>query len=416
MTPALLRLVAPLCLAMLAPPILAQPAIGERSPELGIEELLNAPEGAEATLDALSGKFVVLEFWATWCGPCVAAIPHLNELHETFGDRMAFISVTDEDRATFEAFQEDEPVIANWIGIDADRSLFEAYKVRGIPTTIILNDEGIVVARTHPSRLNTERMEAYLAGERDEPSAVPTPPDGADTENLLASLLSRGVRPGVDPYHPSEAPPDTVLIIRDALLTREGTTTTWSGVGGTMLNAGPDAMLRRLYALPEARLDLTALGAAESRHDLVFAGIALDTVRAELLRTLRLEEHRERRTMTAYRLVAGPDGLRATTTGPDLGYSTMFNGRSFRITGSSVEAGTLAGLLENRLGLPVEVGIDAGTRFEIDLELPGSARADDIEPGLSEALGLRLERFESEREVVVIRPADRSPDRAAAPD
>lgn len=394
--------------ALFSAPALAQPAIGERSPELGIEELLNAPEGAEATLDALHGKFVVLEFWATWCGPCVAAIPHLNELHKAFGDRMVFISVTDEDRATVEAFQEDEPVIANWIGIDADRSLFDAYKVRGIPTTIILDDEGVVVARTHPNRLNAERMEAYLAGERDEPSVVPSPPDGADTENLLASLLSRGVRPGVDPYHPSETAPETVLIIRKALLDRDGSTTMWSGDAGTMVNALPAAILRQLYALPSAQLDLTALGENTDKYDLIFAGLDLDLVRAQALRTLGLEEHREQRTMTGYRIIAGPDGLRATTTLPNVGHSSMFSGQSIQITGSSVPVGTLARLIESRLGLPVEVGIDPATRFALNLELPTTPTAEAIEPILTKAHGITLEPFETQLEVVVIRPTGRA--------
>lgn len=56
--------------------------IGQAAPELGIEKFLQAPEG-EKTLSALKGKVIVLEFWATWCGPCVAAIPHLNQLHDS---------------------------------------------------------------------------------------------------------------------------------------------------------------------------------------------------------------------------------------------------------------------------------------------------------------------------------------------
>ncbi|MCC5824104.1 MAG: TlpA family protein disulfide reductase [Phycisphaerales bacterium] len=400
------------CIALLTAPALAQPAIGDRSPELGIEELLNAPPGAEATLEALKGKFVLLEFWATWCGPCVAAIPHLNELYETFGDRMVFISVTNEGRDTVEAFQKNEPVIANWIGIDADRSLFDAYKVRGIPTTIILDAEGRVVARTHPARLTSERMEAYLAGERDEPSVVPSIRTEGETEEQLEALASRGTRPGVDPYHPSETAPETILVIRKALLSGQGATSSRSGDAGTMINASPAVMLRMLYNLPESELDLSAIQETEDKYDLIFAGIDPGIVRAQALQTLGLEEHREQRTMTAYRIIAGPDGLRGTTTLPHSGFNTMGRGQSIQFTSSSVPVSTLAWLIEGRLGLPVEVGIDPDTRFAVNLALPMSSTAEEIEPVLTKAHGITLEPFETEREVVVIRPARR----AAAPE
>ena len=63
------------------------PEPGEAPPAITLEEVLQAPAGARASWEALEGKVVVLEFWATWCGPCVAAIPHLNELSDKYKDK-----------------------------------------------------------------------------------------------------------------------------------------------------------------------------------------------------------------------------------------------------------------------------------------------------------------------------------------
>ncbi len=103
-----------------------EPKVGEKPPPLGLERLLEAPAGAKANWAALKGKVVVLEFWATWCGPCVAAIPHLNELADQFkGKPVQFIAITDEDEKTIGSFLKKKPIRAR-VGLDTDKSMFKA--------------------------------------------------------------------------------------------------------------------------------------------------------------------------------------------------------------------------------------------------------------------------------------------------
>ena len=65
----------------------AKVSVGDRAPEVHLNKLLPEQPVANASLEALAGKAVVLEVWATWCGPCVGAIPQLNELAGKFKDK-----------------------------------------------------------------------------------------------------------------------------------------------------------------------------------------------------------------------------------------------------------------------------------------------------------------------------------------
>src|SRR5947199_6002703 len=123
------------CLAFGCPGAGTVPQVGDIAPELGLEQLLQAPADAAANWEKLKGKVVVLEFWATWCAPCIASIPHLNELAERFrNDDVVFIALTDEPRATVEPFLKRRP-IKGWVALDTDHRTGDAYGVTDIPRT-----------------------------------------------------------------------------------------------------------------------------------------------------------------------------------------------------------------------------------------------------------------------------------------
>jgi thiol-disulfide isomerase/thioredoxin len=116
-----------------------EPKAGDPPPPLKLKTLLQAPEGTKASWGALKGKVVVLEFWAAWCGPCVGAIPHLNELAGQFKDRpVQFIAITDEDEKVIAPFLKKKPIHA-WIGLDTDKSMFKDYGITSIPHTVVVD-------------------------------------------------------------------------------------------------------------------------------------------------------------------------------------------------------------------------------------------------------------------------------------
>ena len=84
------------------------PAIDQPAPTIEVSEWISGTPEKE---NGFSGKNVILEFWSTHCGPCIAAIPHLNELVATYGSKdTLFVSLTREEPHTIERFLEKRPI------------------------------------------------------------------------------------------------------------------------------------------------------------------------------------------------------------------------------------------------------------------------------------------------------------------
>ncbi len=177
------------------------PKVGDPAPEMNIERLLQAPSGQKTDLASLRGNVVVLEFWATWCAPCIAAMPHMNELAKKYeGKPVRFVSVSDESAEKVQGFLK-RGLLKSWVGIDADASLLKAYGVRSIPRTIVIDKQGRIAAMTYPTQVDEKMLDRVLA---DLPAvAAPVaPPDAAPTgpaaPKPAAPLYQMEIRPTTD--------------------------------------------------------------------------------------------------------------------------------------------------------------------------------------------------------------------------
>lgn len=137
---------------------------GEPAPRLALAGLLNAPLTELKNIEELKGKVVILEFWATWCEPCVEALPRLNALAEKYKDKpVVFISVTDEPGDKVARFLKTTPV-KGWVAPEAPAAVFKAYRVFGRPHTVIIGRDSIVAAVTYPDKVTEAALNSLLAG------------------------------------------------------------------------------------------------------------------------------------------------------------------------------------------------------------------------------------------------------------
>ncbi|MDY6914697.1 MAG: redoxin domain-containing protein [Candidatus Cloacimonadota bacterium] len=106
-------------------------------------------EGNLVTLSELD-KFIVLDFWATWCGPCKAEIPILQQIYNKYKkDGLTVVGISTEDVKTqkdfFKELEKNGTNITYIRLVDPDMSVTRKYGIRSIPTTFFINKEGILI-------------------------------------------------------------------------------------------------------------------------------------------------------------------------------------------------------------------------------------------------------------------------------
>ena len=125
--------------------------------------------GGTTSLEDLRGKFVYIDVWATWCGPCIQEIPSLKEVEESFhGKNIAFVSVSIDDLEDEEKWRSfvDKRELGG-IQLMGDKAwstdFVLDYEINGIPRFILLDTEGKIISADAP-RPSEEKLREQLAG------------------------------------------------------------------------------------------------------------------------------------------------------------------------------------------------------------------------------------------------------------
>ena len=122
------------------------------------------------------GKILVLDFWASWCGPCRAEIPHLKEAFEAYNKKgVEFLSVSiDKDGAAWrKAMKEENMPWAQVQAPKAGKDVMKLYQFSGIPYILVLDQEGRIVGKNLRDKALMDKLEEMVSGKKKESVAMP---------------------------------------------------------------------------------------------------------------------------------------------------------------------------------------------------------------------------------------------------
>ncbi|WPR70619.1 TlpA disulfide reductase family protein [Flavobacterium sp. NG2] len=133
----------------------AKSVIDQKAPKLSVEQWLSKKPNTK-------GKFVLIDFWATWCGPCKRAIPELNHFQKEFVNDLVVIGISDEPKELVEKMT--VPKMEYYSAIDTYKSMNDVLEVKGIPHCILIDPNGIVRWEGWPQQAGYELTSSVIKG------------------------------------------------------------------------------------------------------------------------------------------------------------------------------------------------------------------------------------------------------------
>jgi len=180
--------------------------IGDAAPPVSVSDWIRAPENAPPRIEPGDGRIYVIDFWATWCGPCIAGFPEITEMQERFADEgVVFVGLSDERASVVERFLA-QPLgdegrtqgdrIDYAIATDPDNSTHEAYLLAAgpyvIPRAFVVGRAGVVEWIGHPSVDDLEgALQKIIAGEPERAAWRARFEGGEQEEAFFEDLLAQ---------------------------------------------------------------------------------------------------------------------------------------------------------------------------------------------------------------------------------
>ena len=103
-------------------------------------------QGNKHRLAELKGKYILIDFWSSGCGPCIMAIPEMGELASTYKDKLNIVSISTDNKNVWERASKEHPMTwNNWNDMKGQAGIYAQYDQGGIPNYTLISPEGIIL-------------------------------------------------------------------------------------------------------------------------------------------------------------------------------------------------------------------------------------------------------------------------------
>ena len=340
------------------------------------------------------GKAVVLEFWATWCGGCIEAIPHLNEMAAQFsGKPVVFLSITDENVGVVQAFLQKRQM-SGWVGIDADGATFTKYGILARPQTILIDPSGVLRDAVEPRQVTASLIDELIAGKALVKTVVAIKPAAASINSnkgtppaLLQCLIRPAAPAAISGYSPG------------AVFGKEGGEIAYYGVtAGTLLHYAKNIRFDRMVAPQWFNQNLydASITVPAGREDL--RNLLLEQT---LTAAFSLKIKTESRPVSVYVLNGNGNRMHVSSAAPSRG----FHPHPGQLSGVATPMGAVIATVERAVGgveVVDETGLGGYYNFDLHWE---NGNVDSLRTSLHDQLGLTLTKEIRQRDFLIIENA-----------
>jgi peroxiredoxin len=160
-----LKVVIPIILAISlltgcsADSVQSEPKVGQKAPDFRLQNL----NGQTVSLEDLLGKAILLNFWATWCGPCRGEMPYLEEIYQDWSDDELILLTVNYGESASQAknfLQSNNLTLP--VLLDSRKVVAEQYYITAIPTTFFIDKDGIIQDKVVGSFRDKASIESYI--------------------------------------------------------------------------------------------------------------------------------------------------------------------------------------------------------------------------------------------------------------
>jgi uncharacterized protein (TIGR03435 family) len=324
--------------------------IGERVPTLHFPVVFQSGQAIPR-----QGHPLLIEYWATWCGPCIADIPHLNELANAFEKQgIDFLMLTNQTPAEVVPFLQNHPM-TGMVAADPGFSTNRLLLAPGLPVTLLIDADGRLAAITRPDRVTPQVLQALL-------KADPLPLASLDLRLETDHLLFADVGGA-----------DAIAAVR--VIVHPGRDGPLGITSGGFVFSGSEKLrelLIRAYQVPPQQIvlpdDLDAVYSVKAWVPSFDADGVMPIVRAALLSAANLRVREEMRPVKVMVLWNFPGKMRNPEPNDSMASSDLIEAADGRIDSrGGIHAETLRETVQRQIGEPVVLEDATQGTFALDI-------------------------------------------------